>query len=136
MPMILRLLLLCSVLGSCTIVEDIDLRSYMESSGLQFSKGDAPDDAQPIGLIAVEDNGWYLLGFIPIVAVDMETCADRFVARAKRMRADGISNITISYRPAHALRLLTIGIPEWSASIAMTGMAYQMPDPKPARPLR
>ena len=132
----LLLLALAVALGSCTVVEDVDLTPYLENSGIQFTKGEPPADSQPIGLIAIEDNGWYLLGFVPIIPIHLEACTKRFIESAQRMRADGISNITIDYRPAHPLRLFAIGIPNWSASITMTGMAYQTPDRERARPLR
>ncbi|MCA8943600.1 MAG: hypothetical protein KDB80_13635 [Planctomycetes bacterium] len=125
-----------AVLASCTIVEDVDFTPFLRDSGLQLSQGEPPPDAQPIGLVAVEDNGWYLLGLLPLAPVKLETCTERMIARAKTMRADGVSNLRLEYEPPKFFRLLPFGLPDWSARIGLTGMAYQLPEPVPARPLR
>lgn len=124
-------LLLALGLASCTSVEHVDLAPYLIDSEIQLSEGEPPPGAQPIGMIAVENTGWYLLGLLPIVSVRFETCIEEMLLKAKEYGAQGISNMRAAYTPPSFWRFAAIGLPDWSASVAVTGMAYQLPGAPP-----
>ena len=125
----LLLPLLCT---ACFSMDTVDLDRQLRENEVYLTEDPAPDGAYPLTSIAVEQVGWYLLGMWGVSEISLEQCVQSLVDRARRMEADGVANIRVEYRPASFFRFSIFPIPDWSATITMTGMAFKMPDPAQA----
>ncbi len=117
---------------SCFSIDTVDLDRQLRENDIYLTEDQAPDGAYPLSTIAIEQGGWYLLGLWGVTKVSLEDCMRAMVKRAKKMNADGVADIKIEYHPASFWRFSPFPLPDWSASITMTGMAFRMPDPAAA----
>jgi hypothetical protein len=116
----------------CFSMDTVDLDRQLRENDMFMTEDPAPEGAYPLSTIAVEQVGWYLLGMWAISDISLEDCVQSLVDRAQSMEADGIANIRVDYGPASFFRFSIFPIPDWSATITMTGMAFRMPDPAKA----
>ena len=121
--------------ASCTSFEHVDVENYIAESGLALSTEPPPRDASPLNVVAFHRMGFYLLGFIPIPGVRLEDCVEAIAGHAAELGADGVADLRIEYEPASLIKFAAFPIPDWTASIAITGLAYRLPD-NPAYPSR
>ncbi|MEM7203445.1 MAG: hypothetical protein AAF628_24490 [Planctomycetota bacterium] len=122
-------------LASCTSFEEVDVENYLTGLTLEMSTAPAPPEAAPLNVVAIYKSGFYLLGYLPIVGVRLGDCMRRMAEHAKQLGADGIADLRVVYEPASLLKFAAFPIPDWSASISVTGMAYRLPH-NPAYPPR
>ena len=61
--------------------------------------------------------------------ISLEVCMQAMVKEALEMGAEGVAEIKVDYNPASTMRFSTFIIPDWSATINLTGMAFRMSDP-------
>lgn len=128
----------------CTSIEVVNLEEYLTDQHLHLSAKDAPEGSSPLTVVAVHQTGFYLFGVLPIVSVTLEDCVARLTERARELGADGVANLTLDYRPASLFKFAALYIPDWSASISLSGMSYKLPTnpaypamppaPRPPRP--
>ena len=119
--------------GACTSIEQVNLEEYLVDAGLTMTARDAPHGATPLTVVAVHQTGFYLFGALPIVSVTLEDCVKKLADRARGMGADGVANLQLDYRPASLFKFAALYIPDWSASISLSGMSYRLPT-NPAYP--
>ena len=92
-----------------------------------------PKGTTAIGLIAVQQDGFYILGMLPVVSVSLQECLDYLVKEALKVGADGIAKVTFDVQPADVLSFSVFPIPDWSATISVQGTAYKRTEPSPAK---
>jgi len=117
------LLALCS---ACTSFEDIDLRPVLEKQHFPIVQGPVPQNGETVGLIAVENSGFYLFGLVALCAVSLEECVDKMIERAHRVGADGIAEVRMTYNPASFLHFSGVW-PDWFAYVQLTGTMWRYP---------
>ena len=135
----LRLFSICILILSmgtaCTtvnraLINNIDKTDFDAAGSMYISMGDLPADTYtPIGLIYARRNGYKFLGFIPFVRANLEKLLyKRLVDEARQLGADGIINVSFSYKafPNIPYVLITLG---YFKSVRITGMAVQLKDP-------
>lgn len=125
----LLLPLLCM---SCVSTDAVDLGRHLDDSELYLTEDPAPDGALPLSSIAIEQTGWYLLGLFAVEDISLDECVHILAKKALSMGADGVADIEVDFHPASFFRFSIFPIPDWSASITMTGMAFKMGDPAAA----
>ena len=118
----LSLLLL---LPSCWAVHKADYLALEKKTQLHFSEGEPPAKATTLGSISVTQNGFYLLGFIPVVPINLQESMEVLANRAKKMGASGLAKIWYKVDPPGVLKYVAFPIPDWSAGIQITGMAWK-----------
>ncbi|MFQ5503679.1 MAG: hypothetical protein ACE5F1_02650 [Planctomycetota bacterium] len=111
--------------SGCYTVENVGLAGYQAATGLEFSRAEAPEGAEPISFLSVYVSGFYLLGFIPVAPATLEGAMERLVAEASDLGADGVSNIHYELMPPSPIKFSTFPIPDWSATVWLAGMAYR-----------
>jgi hypothetical protein len=116
------LLVLCQ---GCTVHEAIDLRPYLEKQSFPVTQGAVPTGATTVGLVVVQDSGFYVFGFVPIVSIRLEACVDTLVREAKNFGGDGVAEVQMVYEPASFLTLSSLIIPDWFAHVRMSGSAWR-----------
>lgn len=126
MPRTALALLLLLTTG-CWSIDTIDLDKVSEKTGLELTHDNAPRDAKPIASLSVYKTGFYLFGIAPVVSATLEDAVDRFVAKARKLEADGISDIEYEFVPPSPTRFLVFPVPDWSATVWLHGMAYERP---------
>lgn len=114
--------------AGCISRESGGLRQQLEGRSYKLTMGSAPDGAEPVEAITIYQSGWYLLGFIPFMPLSLEHCIDELIAEVHRVGADGVSDLRVDVRPAATFRFYVFPIPDWGASISISGMAYRLPD--------
>lgn len=117
---------------SCVSMDAVDLGRHLEETELYLTENPAPEGALPISSIAIEQTGWYLLGLWAVEDISLDECVHMITERATAMGADGVADLTVDYHPPSFFRFSIFPIPDWSASITMTGMAFKMSDPAAA----
>lgn len=113
------------VLGSCTSYEALDLRPYLDQQQFPVSQGPMPADAEAVGFTVVQDTGFYLLGIAPLVPVSLDDCVHALVREARKVGGDGVAEVTIQYSPASLLNFTVILLPDWFATVKLTGCAWR-----------
>lgn len=121
------------LLPSCWSVHKADYLALEAKTKLHFSEGEPPDRAITLGSISVTQNGFYFLGFIPIVPINLQESMEVLAGRAKKMGASGIAKIWYKVDPPGVLKYVAFPIPDWSAGIQITGMAWRAPHQKSPR---
>ncbi len=114
---------------SCFFVETVDLNQHLLDSELYLTEDPAPEGAMPLSSIAIKQAGWYFFGIWPVEEISLEVCMQAMVEKALEMGAEGVAEIKVEYNPASTMRFSTFIIPDWSATITLTGMAFRMSDP-------
>jgi hypothetical protein len=114
---------------SCFFVETVDLNQHLLNSELYLTEDPAPEGAMPLSSIAIKQAGWYFFGIWPVEEISLEVCMQAMVEKALEMGAEGVAEIKVEYNPASTMRFSTFIIPDWSATINLTGMAFRMSDP-------
>jgi hypothetical protein len=113
------------LLPSCWAVHKADYLSLEEKTQLHFSEGEPPKKATTLGSISVTQNGFYLLGIIPVVPINLQESMEVLAHRAKKMGATGVAKIWYRVDPPGVLKYVAFPIPDWSAGIQITGMAWR-----------
>ncbi|HHI80571.1 MAG TPA: hypothetical protein ENK02_11385 [Planctomycetes bacterium] len=119
------LLLALLLLPGCWAVHKADYLALEAKMQLHFSEGEPPAKATTLGSISVTQNGFYLLGFIPMVPINLQESMEELARRAKEMGAQGIAKIWYRVDPPGVLKYVAFPIPDWSAGIQITGMAWK-----------
>ncbi|MCB9891043.1 MAG: hypothetical protein H6832_01160 [Planctomycetes bacterium] len=123
-----RPLLLASVLatlGACSTIETVNLAEIQDRTGLVLTENDAPTGARSLAFLSAHRSGFYLFGYLPMVRASFDHCMEQIVSEAKRVRADGVSNMRIEFAPASFFSLAEPVFP-WMAHATITGMAYRL----------
>jgi hypothetical protein len=126
----MRKLLLHLALSGCVACQSLstaDLARCLSEQGVALTAGDAPANAQPLRALAFQRNGFYLAGLLPVVGVDLEDAVRAVAQEARALDADGIAHLRFDYSPASFFKFLVFPIPDWSASLSITGIAYRLP---------
>ncbi len=126
-----RKTLVCSLLlllPSCWAVHKADYLALEDKTKLRFSEGEPPAKAITLGSISVTQNGFYLFGFIPVVPINLQESMEVLANRAKQMGATGVAKIWYRVDPPGVLKYVAFPIPDWSAGIRITGMAWKQPN--------
>jgi hypothetical protein len=89
------------------------------------TQGAVPAGATTVGLVVVQDAGFYVFGFVPFVPIRLEACIDTLVREARKFGGDGVAEVQMIYEPASFLTLSALIIPDWFAHIRMTGSAWR-----------
>jgi len=118
-------LLSCLSLLSCWSIDKADLAAMQDETGLLLSEGEPPREAIPIRSLAIGQDGFYLLGFIPIVPIDLDRTFRTLVKEAVTAGARGIAKIRYVVDGPSPTKFQAFPIPDWSASIRITGMAWK-----------
>ena len=121
----LRTVLLVQALPACTVYEAMDLRPYLDKQEFPVTQGAVPVDAATVGLVAVQDSGFYAFGCVPIVPIRLEVCVETLVREARKVGGDGVAEVQMIYEPASFFTLSAILIPDWFAHVRMTGSAWR-----------
>jgi hypothetical protein len=116
---------LSAAVPACTSFEAVDLRPYLEKQDIPVTQGPAPADSESVGIMAVQDTGFYLLGVAPFVPVSLDACVRELVREAKRLGGEGIAEVEIVYAPASLLNFTVILLPDWFATVKLTGSAWR-----------
>lgn len=124
-PTLLALAVLCAGSTGCFSCERADLTRYAKEQNFPVTTTEPPAGATLIGIAHIEQDGFYLLGFIPMVSVSLQRCLDRLVDNAKKMGADGVADLSHRVNPADVLKFSVFPLPDWSANIIVTGTAYK-----------
>lgn len=125
------LLLLSFCIAGCQTVSTADLAGEFAAHGMHVSQGDPPEGSRPLKAVAYYRNGFYIAGLIPVVGVALDDAVDEVTAQARSVNADGISNLSYEFIPASFFRFVVFPIPDWSATLRVSGMAYQLTGPAP-----
>jgi len=112
-------------LSACASYEVADLRPLLAHSAFPLTQGEPPVGTETVGIVAAQDSGFYLFGFIPIVSMHMETCVDRIVREAKALGGEGVASIEIRYDPATFLKMCGLFLPDWFGYVSLTGSAWR-----------
>ena len=97
--------LLFLVLASgCQTYESADLTRYSVQHGFSVSTESLPPNAVPMGIVSMQEDGFYILGVLPIVTVSLQHCLDRVVAEAQKRGAHGIADVQYEVNPAYMFR--------------------------------
>jgi hypothetical protein len=115
------------LLAACMSSEFADLRPLLAAQAFPVTQDDPPAGSETLGLVAVEDSGFYLFGVVPIVPMQFGACVDEIVLKARLLGADGIAHVVVSYRPPAFLRVVGLMLPDWFGYIGLTGSAWRMP---------
>ena len=67
-----------------------------------------------------------MLGLVPVTRVSLQKCLDHLVREAQKSDADGVANLNYHVEAAHVFKFSVFPIPDWSATIWMTGTAYKL----------
>jgi hypothetical protein len=118
--------LLLAVSAACTSFEDVDLRPLLEKQHFPIVQGPVPPGGETVGLIAVENSGFYLFGLVALCAVSFEECVDVMITRGRKLGADGIAEVRMTYNPASFLHFSGVW-PDWFAYVQLTGTAWRRP---------
>ena len=114
------------LLASCSSVDHAAFDRYQKESSMALTQGDAPAGAEPLSLVYSSKSGFYLFAILPIVKADLTEALDLLVAEARKLGADGIAHLQISYKPASLIGFETWPIPfPWVATVSLTGMAWK-----------
>lgn len=131
---ILRLLRLLPIVliasCACHSVERVSLATLSTEHKINLTRTDPPEGSKTLGFISVHTSGFYLLGLIPLVPATLGEAFSRLALEAKEMAASGVSNVQYEINPPSAFKFSTFPIPDWSASVWLTGQAYYL---KPTR---
>ncbi|GEM_PF-2773230 len=122
-PRVLCLLFLG--LASCWSVDKANLAAIQEETGISLSEGEPPRGAVPLQSLAIGQDGFYLLGFIPIVPIDLDRTFRALVKEAKAVGAKGVAKIRYVVDGPSPTKFQAFPIPDWSASIRLTGMTWK-----------
>jgi len=136
------------VATACTSWESADLTRYgREGHAFPAAPGGAakfapsipvtieplPEGTTPIGLVSVQQDGFYILGMLPVVSVSLQECLDYLVIEALKVGAEGVAEVKFDVQPADVLKFSVFPIPDWSATISVQGTAYKRAEPAPAK---
>jgi hypothetical protein len=113
-----------------------DVAGYARAQGFEVTADELPADCRPLAALAYEKLGFYVLGVAPIVPVDLERGVERLVREARALGADGLSHLRYEFHPASAFRFVVFPLPDWTASLAITGLAYVRTPRREAGPVR
>lgn len=108
----------------CVSMTHADVTAYAEPEGFTVTADALPPGARPISALAYEKLGFYVLGLVPIVPVDLHRGVARLVKEARELGADGLAHLRYEFRPASAFRFVVFPLPDWSASLSITAVAY------------
>lgn len=111
--------------AGCQTFDQADLTKYSRLHGFPVTTTPSPEDSKQLGITQVQEDGFYLLGYFPIISVTLQGCLDRMVTEAIAIGAHGISDVEFEIYPAYMLKFTEFGIPDWTAMIRVSGTAYQ-----------
>lgn len=114
--------------AGCQSISTADLQRCLSQHGIHVTAGDAPAAAEPIAAVAFQRNGFYIAGIIPVVRVELDDAVQSIASELHAAKADGISNLRYDYSPASLFKFLVFPVPDWSATLSVTGMAYRLPE--------
>src|SRR5690606_906734 len=84
----------------CVSMTHADVTAYAEPEGFTVTADALPPGARPISALAYEKLGFYVLGLVPIVPVDLHRGVARLVKEARELGADGLAHLRYEFRPA------------------------------------
>lgn len=120
---LLPILLISST--ACHSVERISLDQLSTEHRMLLTRADPPTGSETLGFISIHTSGFYLLGFIPMAPATLKDAFSRLAREASDMSATGVSNVQYEIQPPSPFKFSTFPIPDWSASVWLTGQAYQ-----------
>lgn len=109
---------------ACVSTTSADLSRYRREHRFPVSTDGVPAGHQAVAALAYARTGFYLLGLIPIVPVDLSAAVTKVVDEARALGATGIANLHYEFEPASSLRFVVFPLPDWSASLHVTATAY------------
>ncbi|MEZ5965504.1 MAG: hypothetical protein R3F56_16845 [Planctomycetota bacterium] len=115
--------------ASCVSTTSADLEHLRRDLGIPVSADAVPEGHRPIAALAYARTGFYFLGFLPVVSVELAAGVRKVVEQARALGATGIANLHYEYEPASSLRFVVFPLPDWSASLHVTATAYAPLEP-------
>ena len=125
LPPVLALTVLFAGSTGCFSYDQADLTRYAREQNFPVSPEPPPTGTTVIGIAHIEQDGFYILGSIPILSVSLQSCLDEMVKAAKKIGADGMADVCYRINSADVLKFSVFPLPDWSANIAVTGTAYK-----------
>lgn len=119
------LLILVLLPGACMSVAQADLSRYAADPVLPIHTEPPPAGAQPMGVVHVQQDGFYLFGVVPIVKVSLQDCLDKLQEKAAKQGANGVADLEYRVSPADVFKFSVFPLPDWTAMVQMTGTAYK-----------
>jgi len=120
--------------SSCYTYNGADLLKYKQDDDLLISEGPAPEDTEPLQILSVYKSGFYILGLLPIVNINLDHTFQKMREQAHAIDADGISHVCFEHSPASPFKFTVFPLPDWSAWIHCQGMAWRWKPGKGPKP--